>query len=220
METLQPSITNALRIISNVFDENEGDVNHATIGSILGMICEDVLEIVDTVSFQYAAQKLIIDKIVPIAHLIHEAFFDAPLKFTAQCPITFDDRSEGLYLGGSKHCISLKDALHFFFKNGLRRPDGGDIKEIKRVGSWRTEFLDLCRPIELLKVLAEIEDSKVSASDVADSKNAIIEDVEDGFEEIIEEIESFQDSYAIRGVFVDNLKHIATENHVYALIFD
>ena len=138
METLQPSLSNALRVISNVFDENEGDINYATVGSILSMLCEDVLEIVDILSFQYAVHKLFIDKIVPISHMIHEAFFDAPLEFTAQCPITFDDRTEGLFLGGSKHCISLKDALHFIFKNGFRRPDGGEIKEIKRVGKWQT----------------------------------------------------------------------------------
>ena len=221
METLPPSVSNALRIISNVFDENEGDINYATIGSILSMLCEDVLEIVDVSSFQYAVQKLFLDKIVPISHLIHEAFFDAPLLFTAQCPITFDDRSEGLYLGGSKHCISLKDSLHFFFKNGIRRPDGAEIKEIKRVGKWKTEFLDICRPIELLKIITDINSLNISASDVADSKNAIIEDVEEGFEDIIEEIEHFQASYGIEeGPFVESLKHIVTENQIYNLIFD
>jgi len=125
-----------------------------------------------------------------------------------------------LYLGGSSHCISLKDALHFWFKNGIRRVDGGELKEIRRVGVWRTEFLDICTPIPLLKILKEIEEHKVNASEVADSKNATIEDVEDGEEGIVEEIEAFQQAYGIEGSFVSNLKEIQTENLVFLMIFD
>ena len=219
METLSPLLADALRIIANVFDENE-DINYATVGNILSMFCGDVLEVVDSVSFQYAAQKLIVDKLVPIAHLIHESFFTAPMMITAACPITLDDRSEGLYLGGSTHCISLKDALHFWFKNDIRRVDGGELKEIRRVGRWQTEFLDICKPIPLLKILKEIEDNRITPANVADSKNAIIEDVEDGYEDIIEEIEAFQDQYKIEGSFLTTLKQIANENIVYMMLFD
>jgi hypothetical protein len=114
----------------------------------------------------------------------------------------------------------LKDALHFWFKNDIRRVDGGELKEIRRVGRWQTEFLDICKPIPLLKILKEIEDNRITPANVADSKNAIIEDVEDGYEDIIEEIEAFQDQYKIEGSFLTTLKQIANENIVYMMLFD
>lgn len=222
METLPTHSLIALRCISDVFDERDsGPINYYTVGAILSMVSEgEVLEITDEASFNYAFQKLILDKIVPIAHLIHEAFFAPPLKITAICPITMEERNSGLYLGGSTHCISLKDALHFFFKNGLRRPDGGEITEIRRVGTiTHNDFVSICQPIFLQKLIDEIESRKYSAKDVADFKNATIEDVENGDIQIEEDIRYFQEQYGFQGTFCDKLRHINMENVIFEMIF-
>jgi hypothetical protein len=209
METLSPNLLHALKVICAVFDENDEETSNFTVGAVLSMLCEDVFEIVDILSFQYAVQKMILTKIVPIAHLIHEACFLTRLNVTAPCPITLEDRSQGLYLGGSKHCITLKDALQFFFKNGIRRLDGGEIIEIRRVGAFECpDFLEICRPIALLKILKEIDENIVLAEQVVDYKNACIEDVNDGFEEIIDEVDDFQAEYNIKGTFLGSLKHL------------
>lgn len=216
METLSPNLVHALKVICAIFDENDEETNNYTVGAVLSMLCEGVLEIVDILSFQYAVQKMILTKIVPIAHLIHEACFLTRLQMTAPCPITLEDKSQGLYLGGSKHCISLKDALHFFFKNGIRRPDGGEVIEIRRVGSFECpDFLDICRPIALLKILKEIEENLVLPEQVADYKNACIEDVTDGYDQIIDEVEDFQLEFNIKGTFLDSLKLMGDEEIVF-----
>ena len=209
METLSPNLLHALKVICAIFDENDDETSNFTVGAILSMMCEGVLEIVDILSFQFAVQRMILTKIVPIAHLIHEACFLTRLNVTAPCPITLEDRSRGLYLGGSKHCISLKDALHFFFKNDIRRPDGGDIIEIRRVGAFECpDFLEICRPIALLQILKEIDENIVLAEQVVDYKNACIEDVNEGYEEIIDEVDDFQAEYNIKGTFLESLKNM------------
>lgn len=138
----------------------------------------ECLEIINYTSLNYALLKLLEDIVIPLSHFVSKAFeqksyhLEESLRIS---PVTLEQTNDGYYCGGGFHSILFSDFLKMIIENGFKRPDGGIVKEIYRIGNPKTNnFIKYCTNQNINLLQKEIQQNTINVQTICALRNDIL----------------------------------------------